>query len=154
TVAVIMASRDIPRGRTLTADLLTTKDYPKDFVPPGAVKTVEEIVDRTVAVPMVKDEPVLESKLASKTAGRGLAALIPEGMRACTITTTLSSAVAGLLLPGNHVDVLLSMSNSRPDDETGGGSTKTLLQNIEILVIDQHIDAPAENKVDANARTV
>jgi pilus assembly protein CpaB len=154
TVAVVMATSDIPRGRTLTADLLTTKDYPKEFVPPGALNSVDDVVNRTVVVPMVKDEPIMEAKLASKTAGRGLAALIPDGMRACTITTNVNSSVAGLLLPGNRVDVLLSMTNQQADDETGGGSTKTLLQNIEILAIDQHIDAPAENKVDANVRTV
>jgi pilus assembly protein CpaB len=154
TAVVVMANADIPRGRTLTADILTTKDYPLDLIPPGAMKSVDEAVNRIVAIPMIKNEPILEAKLASKTAGRGISALIPDGMRACTIITNLSNSVAGLLLPGNRVDVLLSMTNGQPDDETGGASTRTLLQNVEVLAIGQHTDAPVDNKMDENVRSV
>jgi pilus assembly protein CpaB len=153
TVPLVVVGVDIPRGRTITADLLTTKEYPKDLVPEGSITSKEEALNRTVAIAFVKGEPLLEAKLASRSAGRGLAALIPDDMRACTITTTLSSAVAGLLLPGNHVDVLLTISTGQ-NDGTGGGSTTTLLQNVEILAIDQHIEAPADNKSDPNMRSV
>ena len=49
---------------------------------------------------------------------------------------------------GNKVDVLLTVSNVSGTDQTGGGSTTTLLQNVEILAVDQRVDVPAENKVD------
>ncbi|MFL5245742.1 MAG: Flp pilus assembly protein CpaB [Gemmataceae bacterium] len=155
TVAVVVASAEIPRGTALTESQITTKDYPQDLVPTGALTKVEDVLGRTISIPVAKDEPLLESKLASKSAGRGLAALVPDGMRACTITTTVSSALAGMLLPGNRVDVLLSISSTgQTNDPTGGGSTTTLLQNVEILAIDHHIEAPTDNKVDANAHTV
>lgn len=70
-------------------------------------------------------------------------------MRAFTITTTLASGVAGFILPGNKVDVLLTIANVGATDQTGGGSTTTLLQDVEILAVDQKMNAPAENKVDA-----
>jgi pilus assembly protein CpaB len=98
---------------------------------------------------MMKDEPVLDGKLAPRDAGRGVAALIPKGMRAFTIhTPTAASGVGGFILPGNKVDVLLTCNASGPNDTTGGGSTTTLLQCVEILAVDQRLDAPAENKVD------
>jgi pilus assembly protein CpaB len=59
--------------------------------------------------------------------------------------------VSGFILPGNRVDILLTMDGPGGDrDATGGGTTVTLLQNIEILAIEQRVVAPAESKVDPN----
>jgi pilus assembly protein CpaB len=163
-VPVVVALAEVPRGRILTSDLVRTRDYPKDLVPEGAITRAEEAIDRTVVMPLAKDEPLLDAKLASRTAGRGLAPLVPPGMRACTITTNVASSVAGFILPGNRVDVLLTISDTNRSgfamgpavnyDATGGGSTTTLLQNVEILAVDQRVEAPADNKVDPNLRSV
>jgi pilus assembly protein CpaB len=143
-VPVVVTVADIPRGASITAGLVKTCDYPKGMVPPGTLAKVEDVLDRAVSIPLVKDEPLLVSKLAPKGAGRGLAALVPDGMRAFTIhTPNVASGVAGFILPGNRVDVLLTM------DSKGSSMTTTLLQNLEILAVDQSIDAPAENKVDS-----
>ena len=94
-------------------------------------------------MPLVKDEPLLEGKLAPKGAKRGMAALVPNGMRAFTIhTPSVASGVGGFVLPGNKVDVLLTMDWKRDS------LTTTLLQNLEILAVDQRIDAPADNRID------
>ena len=154
TVTVVVASKDIPRGYWVTNDLLATKEYPKALVPAGAITTKEEAVERTAYVPIAKDEMLLDSKLASRYSGRGLAPLIPEGTRACAITTNLSSAVAGFILPGNKVDVLLSIADGGANPATGGATTTTLLQNVEILAVDQLMDTPADNKVNPNLRSV
>jgi pilus assembly protein CpaB len=148
-VPVVVAAVEIPRGGTITSELIKTRDFPKDMVPPGAITKVEDAVDRAVFIPLLKDEAIVENKLALKGSGRGLAALIPKGMRAFTITTSLASGVAGFILPGNKVDVLLTIGNVGATDQTGGGSTSTLLQDVEILAVDQKIYAPAENKMDA-----
>jgi pilus assembly protein CpaB len=50
-------------------------------------------------------------------------------------------------MPGDRVDVLLTMSSDH-NDGTGGGTTTTLLQNVEVMAVDQAVEAPAENKVD------
>jgi pilus assembly protein CpaB len=150
TVPVVTAAVAIPRGGSITAQQLKLADYPRRMVPTGALTKLEDAVDRGVYIPMVPGEPVLEAKLAPKGAGRGLAALVPTGMRAFTIQTpNVASGVAGFILPGNHVDVLLTMTGGN-DDGSGGGSTTTLLQKVEILAVDQKIDAPADNKMDSN----
>lgn len=134
---------------TLTEDMLTTRDWPEGFVPERALFRKDEAVGRTVWVPLVENDPVVESKLATLGAGRGMAALIPKGMRAITIQTpNVATGVAGFILPGNKVDVLWTIGQSRQDDQTGGGSTVTLLQNVEILAVDQQIEVPDENRVD------
>jgi pilus assembly protein CpaB len=147
-VPVVMAAADITRGGTITGDLLKTRDFPRELVPPGAITKLEDAIDRTVAMPLMRDDAILENKLAPRGAGRGMAALIPKGMRAFTITTTLASGVAGFILPGNKVDVILTITEGMAGHFTGGGSTMTLLHDVEILAVDQRIDAPAENKVD------
>jgi len=126
------------------------------MVPAGALTvTVESVVDRAVVVPLVKGEPILEEKLADKAAGRGMAAIVPKGMRAFSIQTIHAAAgVGGFILPGNRVDVLLTTSSSGRDDPTGGGATTTLLQNIEVLAVAQNLDAPKTNAMDPKERVV
>jgi pilus assembly protein CpaB len=150
TVPVVVAGMSIPRGMLVSADLITTRAYPKDLIPAGAILKTEEALERSAFTTLVKDEPLLETKLSPK-GQRGMASLVPAGMRAYTITTpNVAGSVAGFILPGNKVDVLLTVKNTGADDFTGGGSTTTLLQNVEILAVDQRIEAPAENKVNAN----
>jgi pilus assembly protein CpaB len=150
TVGVVVVARDTPRFTTLTTDTLKIQQYPRELVPPGSVTRVEDLVDRVTDTHLVRDEPVVESRLAPKGAGRGMAATIPKGMRAVTIRTpNIASGVAGFILPGNRVDVLFTIQSHKQDDPSGGGSTKTLTENVEILAVDQRIEAPSENKMDA-----
>jgi pilus assembly protein CpaB len=143
SVSVVVAAQDIPRGASITADLLKTRDYPKGMLPPGTLARVGDALDRAVFVPLVKDEPLLEGKLAPKGAKRGMSALVPNGLRAFTIhTPSVASGVGGFILPGDKVDVLFTMDTKRDC------LTTTLLQNLEILAVDQRIDAPADNRID------
>lgn len=149
TVAVVVCKEGISRGRMVTADLLELKQWPKDYVPVGCLAKLEDAQERSALQPMLPGEPLLEGKLAPKEAGRGMAALIPNGMRAYTIQTSrVASHVAGFILPGNRVDVLLTLRGN-PNDENGGGTTSTLLQSIEILAVGARIDAPASNHLEA-----
>jgi pilus assembly protein CpaB len=123
--------------------MLKIREYPKGVLPAGTLSKVEDAVERAVFVPLVKDEPILDARLAPKGAKRGMAALVPTGMRAFTIhTPSVASGVGGFVLPGNKVDVLLTTEGKR------GGITSTLVQNLEILAVDQRTDAPADNRVD------
>lgn len=147
TSPIVVAADKVPRGRMLVAKDLVVRQWPKEVLPEGALATVEEALERAVLTPLIAGEPVLSGKLAPKDAGRGLAALVPKGMRAYAITVSrAASGVAGFILPGNKVDVLLGL-RSNQNDENGGGSTRTLLQSVEILAVDQLLDPPADNKM-------
>jgi pilus assembly protein CpaB len=149
TTPVVVAAIDIPRGMLMSNDLVKTQNYPKGMVPAGAILKTDDVLERSAYFSLAKDEPLLDNKLSPK-GHRGLASLVPKGMRAFTITTpNVASGVAGFVLPGNKVDVLLTVTNGPNNDTTGGGSTTTLLQNVEILAVDQRMEAPAENKVKA-----
>ena len=150
TVPVVVAATNCPRGILLSTDMLATREWPKNLVPPGAYTKMEDVVGCALLQSVHKDEPLNKARLADRGAGSGMAVLIPKGMRAFTILTRdLAVGVAGFVLPGNKVDVLLTVTNldsGKPGPTNS--STTTLLQNVEILAVDQRQDAPKENKID------
>src|SRR6516165_7522537 len=131
-VPVVVAATNVPRFGTLTLNQVRVREVPADLVPSGALTQAEEAVNRAVFRRLVRDETILEGKLSAPGAGRGMAAAVPIGMRAFTIsTTTYASGVAGFILPGSRVDVLLTVTRSGQNDPTGGGQTSTLIQDVE-----------------------
>jgi pilus assembly protein CpaB len=147
---VVVATVDLPRGTMVTADQVRLRDVPKDQVHARAITKLDNALNRAVMTPLFKDEALLEEKLAPKGSRGTMSWATKPGMRAFTIhTPSVASGVAGFVMPGDRVDVLLTMSGDEKDG-TGGGSTVTLLQNIEVLAVDQTVEAPAQNKVDAN----
>jgi pilus assembly protein CpaB len=148
TVSVVLATQDVQRGDLLTAENCALKSWPKSLLPEGAVTQLENALERTVMVPLVKGEPVLDGKITGKEFGKGLAAMIPPGMRAFTIQTPhVAAGVGGFILPGNNVDVLLTTHTNQPDG-SGGAATTTLLQNVQILAVDRRLDTPDGSKPD------
>ena len=142
---VVVAQVAIPRGTSLKAELLTTANWPVNLTPSGAVTNIEEAEGRVLLTPLVPGEPLLQGKIGD--VGIGAATLVRPGMRAYTIhTPTLSAGVAGFVLPGNKVDILLTVTKD-PDDRSGGAITTTLLQNVEVLAADHRL-GQADNKVE------
>jgi pilus assembly protein CpaB len=147
-VTTVVASVPIARGVVISPDMVATRECPKEHVQEGTVTQLQDVIGRVAFIPLLKGEPLLEGKMAPKNSGRGLAALIPKGMQAVAIQTpNVATGVAGFIMPGNHVDVLLTFGG-RGSAEPHKGTTIRLLQNVEILAVDQRVDAPAENKVD------
>lgn len=145
---IVIAVAEVPRGETITAESVAVRPYPKDLAPTGVLTKLEDAIGRAALSPIVKDEPLLDAKLAPKGAGRGLASLIKTGMRAITVQTpNVATGVAGFIVPGNRVDVLMTFSDGGSNAAAAGAIT--LLENVEILAVDQSVDAPAENKMDA-----
>src|SRR5262245_16950420 len=129
--------------------MLKVRQYPKDLVPPGSIRTIDEAVNRVTFASLVKGEALSDTKLSAKGVGRGMGPAIPKGMRAFTINTpNVASNVAGFILPGSKVDILMTVKNHGHDDPSGGASTIPLLQNIEVLAVDQRVEAPSSSKVD------
>jgi pilus assembly protein CpaB len=138
-VGVLITTRAVPRGSTLTAEMLDMKAVFKDDAPADSLHAVEEGAGRVAEKDLVKGDYVLESKLARKGANAGMAPLIPEGMQAATILTpTAASGVGGFIRPGDRVDVFLSVDHFNPNDR---GGTVRLLQNVQVLAADNRMEA-------------
>jgi pilus assembly protein CpaB len=102
-------------------------------------------VGRGVISEIFQGEPILESRLAGIGSGGGLAPTIPQGMRACAVRVDEVVGVAGFVIPGSRVDVLVS---GTPPGGNGseGIETQTLLQNIQVLSAGQDIAKDNEGK--------
>ena len=138
----VLASREIPIGTVVTDRDVRMVDWPGEALPPGFIGRPEDVIGRGVITPVRPNEPFLESKLAPKGAGGGLATIIEEGMRGLSVRVDEVIGVAGFVVPGTRVDVLLSMS----EETTKEPVTRAILQNIEALASGQIIQRDPEGK--------
>jgi pilus assembly protein CpaB len=142
TSQVVVAAMPIPVGARLKASDLRLVTWPARQPLPGMFTRIEDCTDRALLTPVVANEPMLEGKLAPKEAGAGLAATIPDGMRAVSVSVNDVIGVAGFVVPGTMVDVLVTGS--------GGGSTssvtRTILENVRVMAAGQTIEQDREGK--------
>ena len=142
---VVVAARDLPIG-TLLKDSDVKLATWSGTLPPQAIVKVEDAVKHGVIATIYAGEPVLSSRLAATGAGAGMAATIPPGMRAVAVRVNDVVGVAGFVLPGMRVDLLISGTPPGGSNANLGTQTRTLLQSIEVLSAGQNIQKDAEGK--------
>ncbi|MEW6747074.1 MAG: Flp pilus assembly protein CpaB [Planctomycetota bacterium] len=118
---------------------ISETDAPADALTSDAL-----IVGQVLITPMVEGQPFTKSCFADAGSGRRLAATLPGGRRAVSISLANHSALEGLLYPGSLVDVLVSVT--LPDDQgrPGEAVSVTLLQGLEVLAINEQTVVSAE----------
>jgi len=152
---VVVAAAPIPRGAALAPNLLKVVNYPADAVPPGAVATVAELGapgpnGRLSLRTLSPNEPVLMSGVTGPSGKLTLAGVVGPGMRAVAVRSNDVAGVAGFVLPGDKVDILLT----RPNGDQGAPVTQVLAENVRVLGVDQLSDDSADKPVVARAVTV
>src|SRR5579864_7470914 len=130
---VIVAAGDLQVGSKLQDGDIRMVKVPASVVALNSFRTKSQIIGRGVILPIQRGEFILPSKLAAENAGSGLPSLIPPGMRAVSVRVNEVVAVAGFVIPGTRVDVLLT-GNPRGTDEP---LTTTVLENVEVLAAGQ-----------------
>lgn len=132
TQEVVVTANDLTFGTKLERTMLRTVRYPIESVPAGAFSNVDSVVNQTTKVFMTAKEPVTRIKLSSL--GGGLSMLVRPGMRAASLEVNQVSGVSGFILPGDRVDMLVTVfAVSNTDD----AYTQTILQNLEVLAAGQ-----------------
>lgn len=142
---IAVAAHDLQVGALIHDADLVEVDW-SGPVPDQVAKTRDAAAGRGVISTIYKGEPVSEARLAPKGAGAGLAATIPIGMRAVALRVNEVVGLAGFVLPGMRVDVLIAGSSPAMDAMRTGTLCKTVLQNIEVLSAGQKIEKTAEGK--------
>jgi len=148
---VVIATKPLDVGSTVKAEDIKLVKMPASAFPKGGFSKPEDVVDRPVMSPILVDEPVVDGRLAQRGSGAGLAPVIPVGMRAVTVRVNDVVGVAGFVLPGMRVDVLIT------GDPPGTAQriTRTVLQNILVLSAGKTIQTDATGKpVDAPSVTL
>jgi pilus assembly protein CpaB len=144
TPQVIVAGRNLELGTLIRESDLRMADF-GGTLPHGALVRKEDVVGRGVVAAIYDGEPIVESRLATKGAGAGLAATIPAGMRAFAVRVNEVVGVSGFVVPGMRVDVLINGTPPNAKNDQGTIS-KTLLQNIEVLSAGQNFQKDSEGK--------
>jgi len=137
TVSVAVAERDMNVGTLLGADDIRLVDWPAGNVPSGYSMSASEVVGRGLLSPVRANEPLLSSKLARPEAGGGMHIMIPEGKRAMSVRVDDVVGVAGFVLPGTRVDVVVTMERGARQGEP---TTQVVLQNLEVISAGQSIE--------------
>jgi len=143
TIPVVVAAKSLPTGSLIKDADVKVVDW-SGSAPTGATSKISDVDGRGVIAAIYEGEPVIDSRLAPKGAGAGLAATIPSGMRAVAVAVNEVVGVAGFVVPGMRVDVLAS--GNAPTSNGEGTQTRTVLQNIEVLSAGQNIQKDAEGK--------
>ena len=128
---IVLAAKPLSVGTTVKPADIKLGKVPSAGFPKGAFAKPEEVIDRPLISNILMDEPVLEGRLAARGSGIGLAPVIPVGMRAVTLRVNDVTGIAGFVLPGMRVDVLVT--GHPPNSESSVTATPVQLQNLLVL---------------------
>ena len=143
---IVVADRPIQLGTRLDTTNLRVISWPADEAIAGSFIRVEDCAGRALLTNLAENEPVLESKLAPKEAGAGLPATIPEGMRAVSVAVNEVNGVAGFVIPGTMVDVLVTGRLSGNTADPNNNITRVILENVRVLAAGQQVEQDREGK--------
>lgn len=130
---VVVAARDLNVGQQLAEGDVRVVVMPKASLPEGVFASPSQVIGRGVVVPIQANELVLTSKLADPDAGAGLPSMIKPGMRAVSVKVNDVVSVAGFVIPGTHVDVIVTGVPSGISSDPGNVTTTTVLQDVPVL---------------------
>jgi pilus assembly protein CpaB len=155
-VEVLVARSDIALGTVTTDSSFRWQVWPEDAVPPGAVtrrgdsNAARELAGGIARAPILAGEPITRIKLVKAGEGGVLASILPQGMRAISTKITDDTAVGKMILPNDHVDVILTRRERGKSGE--GYVSETLFRNVRVLAIGQQLEAK-EGKKGADGTT-
>lgn len=136
TVPVIVAKVDIPPKTRVTADMVQVQNVPVDYIQPGAVRDNKQVIGVQARERIIAGEQITGQRLLIDGKSAGLPGVIPPGKRAVTIAVSEVSGVAGLIKPGDYVDVMSTFDPGAAGDFIGD----VLLQNVQVLAVNRDME--------------
>jgi pilus assembly protein CpaB len=150
---LVVASVPLRYGTELTPSHLKEIRWPEEAVPPGAFRRTADIlapgVKRVVLAPMEPNEPVMALKVTGPGQRGTLSSLLEEGMGAVTVRVNDVLGVAGFVLPGDRIDLVLTRQ-----PQAGAAFSDVVLQNVRVLAAGQVADERAEKPTTVTTVTV
>jgi pilus assembly protein CpaB len=138
TRTIVVATKPLRFGNEISNAQVREMPWPDDALPAGAFATISELLTggkRVVLTPIEPNEPVLTSKITGSGQRATLSAMLQDGMKAVTVRVNDVEGVAGFVLPGDRVDVVLTRQSDKSTP-----TSDVVLQNARVLAIDQFAD--------------
>jgi pilus assembly protein CpaB len=147
---IVVAARDLTPGSTIDAASVKLAPWPREVLPPGALNDVQQVDGQIVKQDVVQNQPIVPQMLVGRGKSGGvLPFLIPNGMRAMSIPVTPVSDMAGMILPHNRVDVLVTSAEA-----SGTERTRIVLQNVEVVAAQTTLEAGGDQAQHAEVVTL
>lgn len=150
SVPIYVALQNINLGDPVDDLMVSLQEWPKDRVPVGAITKWEDIANRRPRTTIFQGEPLLDGKFLEKGQIQDPISSIPEGMRLKTVSVDARKSAAGLLSPGDRVDVQLFVQRNEREN-IPRPFTKIILQNLRVFAVDQAVQRSSDG---TEARTV
>jgi len=152
---VLVAKKDIPTQTPITAEDITFKQVPLEYIQPGAVTSFEQVMGQIASGPISADEQILSTKLLPPgNIGKTLSEITPEGKRAVTVSVDNLASIAGLLKPGDYVDIFaliaLPKKTLSQAKEESDPRLISLFQGVQVLAMGNDLIA-SKSKTKENA---
>jgi len=135
---LVVAARPLRFGTELSPSVLREIAWPDAAAPAGSFKKIEQVMAggrRVVLTAIEPNEPVLASKITGSGQRATLSAMLDQGMKAVTVRVNDVDGVAGFVLPGDRVDIVVTQQM-----EKNVALSDVVLQNTRVLAIDQLAD--------------
>jgi pilus assembly protein CpaB len=133
---VAVAAKALPLGTMIAPSDVKLVAWPQSSPVAGGFSKVEEVANRGLISPVVENEPITSSKLAAIEAGAGLPPTITAGMRAISVKVNEVVGVAGFVVPGTHVDVLVTLRGS----QNASPISRAVVNNVQVLTAGTKFD--------------
>lgn len=130
TAQVVVARSNIATRSVLTADMLTLQNYPKNLVPAGALTNSADAVGQTTTSAIPSGAAVVRSQLVSANGRSGASVTLEKGKVLVAFPTTDPLTIAGLVRPGDRIDVLATVTSGSGEMAR---KTQTTVQNLEVV---------------------
>lgn len=150
TAPIYVALHNINLNDPIDGSMVTLQEWPKDKIPPGALSDLAELEGRRPRTLIVAGDAILEAKLLAQGEVNDPIGEIPPGMRLKTISVDAEKSAAGLLSPGDRVDIQF-FSIPRNNRNSGTPRMRVILQNIRVYAVDQMVQRTSDG---AEGRTV
>jgi pilus assembly protein CpaB len=132
----VVAATDLTMGTMITKDHVKLVAWPASSPVPKGFTTIDAVLNRGLITGVVANEPLTESKLAQLAAGAGLPPSITEGMRAVSVKVNEVVGVAGFVVPGTHVDVMVTLRRDQERDSI----TRVVVSDVQVLTAGTRYD--------------
>lgn len=137
---IFVALEDIDINEPITPEMVKLEPWPADKIPEGAIRELENVESRRPRSRLFTGEVILEGKLFGSDEDQGASKLIPKGYRVQAIRVTADSSVAGLILPGDRVDVLVYLQVvNQANRSQKKQMTRTILTNCRVFAVNEQI---------------
>ena len=156
TKSVLVAAEDLGTGQFLRPSLMRWQEWPNIDLPAGYVVagpgTIDSFVGTVVRRPIGAGQPLLRSAVVAPGERGFLAAVLDPGMRAVSVAIDDTSGNAGLIFPGDHVDLILTQTiGGRGDGAPDRRMAETVLEDIQVIAMGRQLSS--DGRSDGQART-